>query len=298
MNPDNLPYFQLFIDEWFASPTVISMSRPAQALYMSCLMRQWQRGFLPGDTGRIRRLVGWDEGEFQEAWKEVEGCFDEWDDGNLRNEPCERKRAKYVAKVANGSRGGRPTKKPKPKPKSEPNQEPSAEPKPNPLSLSLSPSLSTSPALFGEEGEAAAVPAAPIRPSRWTLDEVFPEDLAPWLPSIDSFLEARTSNKKATWAKGKRLTPQAAKALVSDLRSVPEGLRGPILDDAGANSWLGLRAAINGGWLDKNQGRAPKAEAIDDEDQIQALRDAAERDVDSRPVFDPAARSAPPGARV
>ena len=96
------PYMRLWIDDVRGSCVVMSAAQ--FGAHMRMLMHAWERGGVPADERKLRRIVGeidWDEmGDVLERWADA-------GDGTLQHERLERERAKMIEEQQRKARAGR-----------------------------------------------------------------------------------------------------------------------------------------------------------------------------------------------
>jgi uncharacterized protein YdaU (DUF1376 family) len=96
------PYMRLWIDDVRGSCVVMSAAQ--FGAHMRMLMHAWERGGVPADERKLRRIVGeidWEEmGDVLERWADA-------GDGTLQHERLERERAKMIEEQQRKARAGR-----------------------------------------------------------------------------------------------------------------------------------------------------------------------------------------------
>ena len=74
-----LPFMPLYVDDWLTSPTRLTMTATARAIYLDLLMYQWKDGYVPNDPEKLARMTNFSVAELSAAWPMVFPHF------NLKN---------------------------------------------------------------------------------------------------------------------------------------------------------------------------------------------------------------------
>jgi len=107
---DALPYYKWYWIDYRANRKVQRMSWQARGLYRELLDEFWSEGTLPNDTHVLADICGCDHTTFMLHWPQIEGCWEETQDG-LINAKMDAQRTEVdssrVAKAKAGAKGGK-----------------------------------------------------------------------------------------------------------------------------------------------------------------------------------------------
>ncbi len=105
------PSIDFYYDDFYAG--IADMHPLATGLYIKSICFQLAHDSLPDDVGKLRRITGATEAEFDQHWPDVRAKFESDGNGGLVNERAQREMEKKVrireVRAENGKKGGRPS---------------------------------------------------------------------------------------------------------------------------------------------------------------------------------------------
>ena len=104
-----LPFMPLYVDDWLTSPTRLTMTATARAIYLDLLMYQWKDGYVPNDPEKLARMTNFSVAELSAAWPMVFPHFN-LKNGRYRNRKLavmrKQKLREKTKSIEDGRRGG------------------------------------------------------------------------------------------------------------------------------------------------------------------------------------------------